>query len=440
MERWRERLRRSVEGPWVPGAACAAVAALLAWDRLRSVPATAAVAVLSAVLSAAAGTRGLEARGEAPPAGRPAATAALVALLLLLLPYRAFVAGGLGGGAAFGLLALGLFLLASGREIAGAAAMGPAVLAEPGLAALALWFGARRRFRAATAFAATAAATFAASLLAGDLLPRLTSWAGTAAGRGAAEAGAAGAPPVATDASLWTWGARLWPGSALGPLCAAVLLSALLFLLIRAARRASPERAGALLLPFLALAVAASPLGARASMLLVLPGALFAIRDAWTALPSGRRERFVVLLSAALLLAGYDLSATYGSVFVPPWAARALLSLNAYALLAVFGLGLHLARSKPIAPEEAAPASFGEAALGLARAALVVLAAGFVALWGAAAVLRVLYPFELEWMEGATVEHVLRVMEGRPLYVEPSLEFVPFVYTPLYAWLGALAS
>jgi len=213
-----------------------------------------------------------------------------------------------------------------------------------------------------------------------------------------------------------------------------------LVLSIRTARRASPDRAGALWLPFLALAVAASPLGRRSSVLLVLPGALLALRDAWATLPGGRRERFVVLLSAALLLAGFDLSGTYANVFLPPWAGRVFLSVNAYALLAVFGLGLWLAGAAPRVGEGKAPASAAKAALGLARAALPVLAAGFVALWGAAAVLRVLYPFELEWMEGATVEHVLRVLEGRPLYGKPSLEFVPFLYPPLYAWLGAAVS
>ena len=33
------------------------------------------------------------------------------------------------------------------------------------------------------------------------------------------------------------------------------------------------------------------------------------------------------------------------------------------------------------------------------------------------------------------VLHGLRVMEGQPLYVEPSSEFIPFIYPPLYSWL-----
>jgi hypothetical protein len=56
------------------------------------------------------------------------------------------------------------------------------------------------------------------------------------------------------------------------------------------------------------------------------------------------------------------------------------------------------------------------------------------------AVSRMQYPFELEWMEGGSVDHVIRVLEGRPLYVQPSLEFIPFIYTPFYYYLSALVS
>ncbi len=42
------------------------------------------------------------------------------------------------------------------------------------------------------------------------------------------------------------------------------------------------------------------------------------------------------------------------------------------------------------------------------------------------------YPFELEWMEGGMLDHVRRLVNGQALYVPPSLEFIPFSYTPLY--------
>ncbi len=53
------------------------------------------------------------------------------------------------------------------------------------------------------------------------------------------------------------------------------------------------------------------------------------------------------------------------------------------------------------------------------------------------ALLRIRYPFELEWMEGGSLDHVRRVLEGKPLYVEPSLSFTPFLYPPLYYLVSA---
>ncbi len=56
------------------------------------------------------------------------------------------------------------------------------------------------------------------------------------------------------------------------------------------------------------------------------------------------------------------------------------------------------------------------------------------------ALMRAGHPFELEWMEGSVVAHVRRVLEGQPLYVAPSLHFTPFIYPPLYFYLGAIVS
>src|SRR5262245_11458385 len=56
------------------------------------------------------------------------------------------------------------------------------------------------------------------------------------------------------------------------------------------------------------------------------------------------------------------------------------------------------------------------------------------------AVLRVPYPFELEWLEGLSLHHVQRLLQGRPLYAPPSLEFISFDYTPLYFHVAAFAS
>jgi hypothetical protein len=46
--------------------------------------------------------------------------------------------------------------------------------------------------------------------------------------------------------------------------------------------------------------------------------------------------------------------------------------------------------------------------------------------------LRLTYPLDLEWMEGGVLTHALRLERGQPLYAEPSVDFVSFLYTPLY--------
>ena len=63
--------------------------------------------------------------------------------------------------------------------------------------------------------------------------------------------------------------------------------------------------------------------------------------------------------------------------------------------------------------------------------------AGFIVMYVVVALKRLPYPFELEWMEGSMVDHVRRVLNGLPLYTSPSLDFVPFLYPPLYYWTAA---
>lgn len=53
---------------------------------------------------------------------------------------------------------------------------------------------------------------------------------------------------------------------------------------------------------------------------------------------------------------------------------------------------------------------------------------------------RIAYPFELEWMEGGSVEVVRRVAQGHNIYGPPSMRFTPWPYPPLYFWLSAAVS
>jgi hypothetical protein len=61
---------------------------------------------------------------------------------------------------------------------------------------------------------------------------------------------------------------------------------------------------------------------------------------------------------------------------------------------------------------------------------LVLLATAFAG--------RVGYPYDLEWMEGGMLHHALRIKNGEGIYVPPSVDFIPYLYTPLYPSLLAL--
>ena len=81
------------------------------------------------------------------------------------------------------------------------------------------------------------------------------------------------------------------------------------------------------------------------------------------------------------------------------------------------------------------------------RALLVLLKAGcaltVVYYFGAYAWVvwsRARYPFDLEWMEGAMVDHVRFLLAHGNIYTPPSIEFVPYLYNPLYYVVAASLS
>lgn len=53
---------------------------------------------------------------------------------------------------------------------------------------------------------------------------------------------------------------------------------------------------------------------------------------------------------------------------------------------------------------------------------------------------RLTYPYELEWMEGAMFQVVMRVVDGLPIYTTPSMDYAPPLYAPLYFYMAALAT
>ena len=66
-----------------------------------------------------------------------------------------------------------------------------------------------------------------------------------------------------------------------------------------------------------------------------------------------------------------------------------------------------------------------------------LLATGAIGVYLFIAASRMAYPFTLEWVEANSFNHVVRVMQGQPLYVAPSYDFIPLIYTPLYFYVTA---
>jgi hypothetical protein len=66
------------------------------------------------------------------------------------------------------------------------------------------------------------------------------------------------------------------------------------------------------------------------------------------------------------------------------------------------------------------------------RAVALALAAWFVALLLWVFARRFAYGYDLEWMEGGMLCHALRLADGRPIYAPPSVDFIPYLYTPGY--------
>ena len=61
-----------------------------------------------------------------------------------------------------------------------------------------------------------------------------------------------------------------------------------------------------------------------------------------------------------------------------------------------------------------------------------------LALFLVTALRRLHFPFDLEWVEDGNLQELLRVTRHQPLYVAPTLDYVPYLYAPLFFWLAAL--
>jgi hypothetical protein len=76
----------------------------------------------------------------------------------------------------------------------------------------------------------------------------------------------------------------------------------------------------------------------------------------------------------------------------------------------------------------------------LLQIAAAACAAWFIVIYIYVAFSSLTYPFQLEWIEGQSMDAVRRASEGKPIYNEPSLEYVALIYTPLFYYVAAFAS
>ena len=92
--------------------------------------------------------------------------------------------------------------------------------------------------------------------------------------------------------------------------------------------------------------------------------------------------------------------------------------------------------------EDRAQDASSEAQFSLPQKALFALisipALWQLALLATAVLARLTYPFDLEWMEGGLLDHAARIQEGTGVYTPPSVDFVSYLYTPLYPAVLAL--
>ena len=77
------------------------------------------------------------------------------------------------------------------------------------------------------------------------------------------------------------------------------------------------------------------------------------------------------------------------------------------------------------------------ASLRLLQSGAVFVAIFFIVLFFFTALPRLLYPYDLDFIEDSMLMETLQFARGQPVYVPPNSDFNPHVYMPLFFWLGA---
>src|SRR6185503_7820989 len=69
---------------------------------------------------------------------------------------------------------------------------------------------------------------------------------------------------------------------------------------------------------------------------------------------------------------------------------------------------------------------------------IVLIALIFIAMFFFTAIPRLLYPYDLDFIEDSMLMQSLRIAHRQPVYMQPNADFNPHVYMPLFPWLGGM--
>lgn len=66
---------------------------------------------------------------------------------------------------------------------------------------------------------------------------------------------------------------------------------------------------------------------------------------------------------------------------------------------------------------------------------VVLIAVVFIAMFFVTALPRLLYPYDLDFIEDSMLMQSLQIAQGQPVYIPPNADFNPHIYVPLFPWL-----
>jgi 4-amino-4-deoxy-L-arabinose transferase-like glycosyltransferase len=72
-----------------------------------------------------------------------------------------------------------------------------------------------------------------------------------------------------------------------------------------------------------------------------------------------------------------------------------------------------------------------------ARRLMLIFPLVYLAFFVVTSVLRIGFPYQLSWLEGAMADHARWILQGNQLYGPPGVDFTPILYPPLYSYVSA---